>query len=569
MPKFMERFLAQVKNLKTKLTIYQKVLLGTLILFVGLAFAYLLVLSSDQGRVLLYKDGLQKGDFLRVKEKLDGLGVWYAQKSDRYLFVEDQETATKLRAQLGLDGVVRQLKGFELFDNMEFSTTDFERKVNLRRAITGNMVRHLEALDDIEKAEVTISYGQETPFYLREIEDNPLTAAVSLTLAPFSDLAQDKKRLKGLRDFIAKGIDRLKPKNVIIIDQHDGSVLSDRIEPLEADEKLRMAREQLRLQETIKHKTIQEIRALLSGIYTKDRYQLKVTVGLDWDSKKVFRKQIEPIAMKKDNPSTPYDESETILSAPRSMKKTKEFFKGPSFIPEGPPGTEPNVSPGMKELVDRYSDYKKEDEIVNNEFSEAEIQQEDAPYKIDKVQVAVVLDGVWEKLYDEDGNLKFSKEGKIQRVYKPVTVQVIKDIKNLLEGSLDKSRGDKVEVRHIAFDRRKDFEAEDEKIRNAMMNDRLILIGVAGFFGLLLLVLLLRLLQKELNRRRRLREEEFVKEQQRLREEALLAAEEESLELDMMPEDKERIEIQENVLTIARERPQEVAALLKTWLFEE
>ena len=569
MPNEIEKLLARVRSLNQSLTKYQKLLIIGVLAFGLVAFGYLVVISSGEGKVLLYKEGLNKGDYMRVKEKLEGLGVGYSESGGRYIFVEDEGVATKLRAQLGVDGVVREKKGYELFDNTKFSTTDFERKVNLRRAITGNIVRHIEALDDIEKAEVAISYGEETPFYLREIEDSPLTASVSIMVAPFSDLVENKTKLKGLREYIAKGVDRLKPENVIIIDQLDGSVLTDKIDPRDMDEKLRVAKEQLRIQEAIKHKTIQEIRGLLSGIYTEDRYQLKVTVGLDWDSKKVYKKQIDPIELRKDNPETPYDEGENILSAPRSLKRTKEFFKGPSFIPEGPPGTEPNVAPGMKELVDRYSDYKKEDEIVNNEFSESEIEQEDAPYKIENVRVVVALDGVWEREYDESGELLFTKEGKVQRKYMPVEDMSINDVKNLLEGSVDRKRGDRVEVKHIQFDRRKEFLEEDRLIQAELRNERWMLLGLLGLLGLLLLILVVRLVKKELDRRRRIKEEEFSREQRRLREEALLAAEEEGMKLDMMPEDREKLEVRENAINIAKERPQDVASLVKTWLFEE
>lgn len=569
MSEFIQRITQRTKELWSRIDRNQKILVVVLVGVVFLSLVYLVQFVSEDGEVLLYPQGLGKADFQRVQEKLDGMNVEYSVSGDRYIFVSSEEEAIRLRAMLGVRGIVRDLKGYELFDNPSFSITDFERRINLRRAITGNIVRHLESLEDIESAEVVISFGEDRSFFLEEIEDNPLTASVSITPEPFSDLSENKNKIRGLRDFIAKSVDRLRTENVIIINQQDGSVLTDKIEPSQSDEKLRLAQEQMKIQNKIKREKIQDVRRILTPVYTEGRYKMSIEYELDWDVKEVFKKQIDPIVLKEDNPRTVFDEREVIEKVERSREKTTETFKGPSFIPEGPAGTEPNVAPGTKELVDRYSDYKKERELVNNELSESEIRQENSPYRVKNVKIAVVLDGIWEKVLDEEGSIQLDVQGRIVREYIPVSEEEIQRVTGLLEGSVDRQRGDLVEVQHIQFDRRKELEKEDQEFRDALRNQRLLLIGVASLLVLVLVILLFRVLKKELDRRRRIREEELAREQQAMREAALLAAEEEGLGLDLPPEDRERMELQENTQNIARERPQDVAALLKTWMAEE
>ena len=70
-------------------------------------------------------------------------------------------------------------------------------------------------------------------------------------------------------------------------------------------------------------------------------------------------------------------------------------------------------------------------------------------------------------------------------------------------------------------------------------------------------------------RRRRIREEQLALEQQRMREAALRAAEEDGVDVELSLEEKARLELQENAIRLAKERPNDVAQLLRTWLAEE
>jgi len=86
---------------------------------------------------------------------------------------------------------------------------------------------------------------------------------------------------------------------------------------------------------------------------------------------------------------------------------------------------------------------------------------------------------------------------------------------------------------------------------------------------LIIITIVYRLIAKELERRKRLREEELARQHQLAREMALKSAEDEAGEIEMSLEDKTRLEMHENAINIAREHPEEVAQLIRTWLTEE
>ncbi len=578
---FINQITGRLKEFLSKRTKTEKfIVLGAAVAIV-FTFVLLAVFSSEESRVLLYKDGLKKGDFKRVTAKLDGMKVDYTSSNDRYIFVDSSERATKLRAQLGVQGVVQNVRGFELFDNTEFSTTDFERKINLRRAVTGNMVKHLEALEDVEKAQVTISFGDSRRFYGRDRDENPLTASISITPASFSDIRENKNKLRGLRDFIAKGIDRLKPENVIILDQATGADLTEKIEPSEHDEDMRRIREHEKHRRKVRQEAVREVRTILSKIYD-ERYELTLTIDLNYDSKKQTSHEIIPFVQK--DPNDRFGKSVVKEGVAVSEETVAETFDGPVLTPEGSPGTDPNIAPGSKEIVDRYTKYKKVRKVINKQHSTKDTETSKQPVEEKGMRIAVAIDAQWEEAKDKSGTIIVEDTGKIKRLmtWPPNKVQnnqvnidktklnaSLNNLKKLLEAKVNKKRGDVVEVRFFKFDHSKEWAKRDEEL-SAQKRNRFYLIAAGATIGLLIIIFILyRIIKQAVDRRRRLREEEFAREQQAMREAALLAAEEEGIMIDLQPEDKARLEMQENAINLAKDKPQEVAQLIRTWLVED
>ncbi len=74
---------------------------------------------------------------------------------------------------------------------------------------------------------------------------------------------------------------------------------------------------------------------------------------------------------------------------------------------------------------------------------------------------------------------------------------------------------------------------------------------------------------RELERRRRIAEEKRAIEQSMLRENAIRQAEEQNIEVSMSVEERKRLELQEHAINMAKEHPEDVAQLIRTWLREE
>ena len=86
---------------------------------------------------------------------------------------------------------------------------------------------------------------------------------------------------------------------------------------------------------------------------------------------------------------------------------------------------------------------------------------------------------------------------------------------------------------------------------------------------LLVAFVLFRIISREMERRRRLKEEEILRRHQMEREKAIWDAEQAGMEVSMSVEERKRMELQENAITMAKEHPEDVALLIRTWLMED
>ena len=94
----------------------------------------------------------------------------------------------------------------------------------------------------------------------------------------------------------------------------------------------------------------------------------------------------------------------------------------------------------------------------------------------------------------------------------------------------------------------------------------IVLIVVAA---LLFAFILYRIIRREVERRRRLAEEERMRQYQLERDRSIMEAENAGMEVSMSVEERRRMELQENAVNMAREHPENVALLIRTWLMEE
>ena len=566
MVEFFKKLLDQAKELFAKLDTTKKIIIGSVFGVVVVAFIVLFSISSGRPEVLLFSD-LPADEFGRVTKKLEEMGHSYSTKGTTSVFVRPEKREVIL-TQLAQENMIpKGIPGWKLFDMSKWTETERELDVKYMRALRNEVKRHIESLKNIEKADVEIAITKDELF---TDKDNPYTAAVTVYLAPGYDKLS-KKEIKGITYLVSRAVGgKLKPENVTVTDEM-GKIISDFDDELDAAKtEFTKIEYRQKIEEKIKAQMIRNIKKAFEAIYTSDRIQVvNLDMQFNWDKVSEEREEHYPIEMEKDNPATPYSERKVKDSLVISEKATKEHFQGHGWNPEGPAGTEGNKPPGYKASDDQYAKYDKQENITNHAINKSKKKIEKDPYDLDRISVAIAIDSVQDLPRKPDGSYDLDPGKK--PVQTPLTKDELKQAENILKKAVNFNdiRGDQVAVENITFDRTKQWNAlRDEYMRKEQMK-RMLLAALVGVFALFIGVLLFRAINKELARRRRLREEQLAAEQQRMREAALRAAEEEGVDVELSLEDKARLELQENAINLARERPDDVAQLLRTWLSED
>ncbi len=563
---FIKKLFGQMKEVFGKLDRTKKIIIGVVTGVVVVAFIVLFSVSSGQPNVVLFSE-LSSDDFGQVTKKLDEMGYHYQASGQTNIMVrpDDREVILTKLAQEKM--IPKGIPGWKLFDMTKWTETERELDVKYMRAVRDEIKRHIESLSSIDKADVDIAITEDSIYSETE---SPYTAAVTVHLkSGFEKLS--KKEIKGIIYLVSRGVGpRLKPENITITDE-TGAIISDFDDELDkAKTEYTIIEYRHKLEERARVRMLKDIRAGLERIYSADRIQiLRLNMEFNWDKISEEQEEYTPIELEKQDPSKPYNTRKIKDSLVISEKTTREKFQGHGWNPEGPAGTEGNTPPGYKASDDQFAKYSKKEDIKNHAVNKTNRKIDRDPYDISKVSVAIAIDGHQNlpKLPSGDYDLDPMKEP----VQMALTPDELKKAENIVKKSINfnEGRGDQVAVENIMFDRSKYWESLRAEFRKKEQIKKILLAALIGVIVLFVGFILFRAISKELERRRRAKEEALALEQQRMREAALRAAEEEGIDVELSLEERARLELQENAINLARERPDDVAQLLRTWLAEE
>lgn len=567
MNEWLKKVLTSIKNLWSKWKPVQKVILIGIIIVVIIAIVLTARISAKPAQYRILNTPIT--DTVRLNEILDRISEENisVDSDDRgYIYVSDETTARKLRTILSTEGLLpSNIDPFAGIFDRDIFTTDEDVKVKKLQAMQKQLTQHLETIPDIRVADVNIVSPEDKLF---KEDQNPVTASVILKVTNNSDLYSNKKRIKGIQDLILSAVEGLKAENLIIADE-DGNQIND-FEGMAESDRIDNVKKQQKLIRQLEVEIRAKILKALQKTFTEDRCRdMVVAVEMDMSQRQSQSTEYKPIVIKEDNPDTPYDDSELRDTLPLSTQTVTKEWQGTGYNPEGPAGVDgqtPPVYSDMSNVIGRSTETGTTINHVQNRTDTTEISSP----KPNKISVSVNLDGKWKKVKDNEGNL-IIEDGAIKREYTPVSPEDMAEAEKSIKAAMgyDRSRGDQVAVTNIAYDRDDEFLQEDNAYFAALQRKRTILMILIAIAVVLVSFILFRIISRELERRRREREARLLAEQQAARERALWDAKEDSMEVTMSVEETRRMELQENAIAMAKEHPEDVAMLIRTWLMEE
>lgn len=269
----MENFFENLKSFFRNLNNQQRLSIGAV---VGVAIICLISIGywAQQKDYTLLFGGLAESSANQVVETLKTENIDYQLKEGGTSIYVPSDKVYDLRLRFAGEGVVSDgSSGYEIFDQNTLGMTDFMQKLNLKRALEGELTRTISNIAQVEAARVHLVIPERSPF--RETQTDA-TASVVLNLKPGSRLSLG--HIEGMISLVSGAVEGLEPSDVNILDTN-GNMLSD---PDAGDSDARLSSNQMRLQAEKESHLAEKAQSLLDQMLGKGNSVLRVNLELDF-----------------------------------------------------------------------------------------------------------------------------------------------------------------------------------------------------------------------------------------------------------------------------------------------
>lgn len=330
--------------------------------------------------------------------------------------------------------------GLELFDKTDFGINSYTQKVNFQRALQGELMRAINTLSAVKQSKVMLALPQKKAIME---ESTPPSASVVVALNPGKTLTADQVR--GIRFLVANAVEGMDPEKVSVIDEH-GKMLSKK-----SDGALGASSEILELKQQVEKEFESRIDSILSKVVGQGKIVTRVDAMINQKVVSSVEEIVDP-----------------DKSATRSITTNEESLDGSRMNPNGVPGSRSNI-PGSEDSTGQVGfkqDVKKETKTVNYEVPKTVRNIREAAGGVEKISVAVLVDGVMTTTKTADG--------KEETKWQPRSPEEIAKYESLVKSAIGfvAARGDSVKIESIQF-QPEDF-TESEKLLTNLEKNKLV-----------------------------------------------------------------------------------------------
>jgi flagellar M-ring protein FliF len=254
--------------------------------------------------------------------------------------------------------------GFELFDRGDLGVSEFTQKVNLRRAIEGELARTVSRLGPVRSARVHLTLGEKGLF---RDDDRKAAAAVVLNLQP--GRALDEREVAGIRHLVASAVPGLSASAVTLVDGK-GNVLSAETPWGEASSW------QKKLERDLEGRVVE----LLEQAVGQGAVVARITASVDASEVSTNAETVDPDAT-------------ALRSERRVTQQQQQDATGPAGV-AGAAGNQPLSPQPLSQGAANRGSSSLQDEIKNYDVSRTTTTTVARAPRLKRLSVAVLLDGV-------------------------------------------------------------------------------------------------------------------------------------------------------------------------------
>lgn len=439
-------------------------LAGTGIAVIGF-FIFLVSRLSTGSQSLLYAD-LEPADAGQIVRELESRQVPYQLKANGTQIFVLSDDVLRLRVSLAEQGLPGGGSvGYELFDKSQgLGTTSFVQNVNLVRALEGELSRTISSMRNVRGARVHLVLPRRELF---SRERQQPSASVVLQLAGANRLG--KEQVMAIQHLIAAAVPELKPEGVSILDSRGELLARGFGEDSKNSLALLNAEEMKLAHEARIRRAIEEMVERTVGL---GRVRAEVTAEIDYGRVVENTERYDPDSQVARSTQTIEDRAQSNESAREDNVSVQ------NNLPEA------DAASGGGGNTSQTSNNRTE-ETINYEISKTVRQRTRESGEVQRLSVAVLVDGSYER--NADG----------ERVYVPRTPQQIEQIETLVKSAIGykADRGDSVEVVNMEFVKLEPTDVDDGAFLFGISKEEFLQLAevlVLAVVGLLVILLVVR-----------------------------------------------------------------------------
>ena len=193
---------------------------GILSILVGL---YLTLVSFNYS---VLGQNLTRQEASEIVSHLDEQGINYRLADEGTKILVQSKDAMSTRLELvKIGSPLSTTTGFEIFNESNMGSTEFDQKIKLQRALQGELSRSIMMIRGVNDARVLLALPERTLFRSEQVE-----ARASVTIEMSKGERLSRETIAGIQTMVGASVPSLPMENVVVLDEF-GNVISARAEP--------------------------------------------------------------------------------------------------------------------------------------------------------------------------------------------------------------------------------------------------------------------------------------------------------------------------------------------------
>jgi len=305
----------------------------------------------------------------------------------------------QMRLELASEGLNGGVLGYELLDQGSLGLTETQQKVNLKRALEGELSRTIRCLDSVEMARVHIVMPEG---HLFASESEHARGSVLLKLR--SGAVIDGPSVGAIQHLVAASVEGMRPQDVTVTDT-EMRLLSRGFE--DENDLGTLSAGQLDAKKRFEDELTRRVQTLLFGMLGSGNAIVRVSAELDFERRETDEERFNP---------------EGVTVSEENLKETL------------PPAVENGQAGSRQETRSNY------------DYSKTTVHSVKGGGEVKRLSVAVAVNGTYKEAVAADGTKS--------REFVPRSEEDLKRIENLVSSAVgaDATRGDAVVVESAQFE---------------------------------------------------------------------------------------------------------------------